>query len=274
MCPDASQSGPHARRLSASISDKIACHLRTARDALCGHPHLEEAAVHTARKTLKKIRAGLRLLEDAGAQVPAGSTALCRDVGRVLSELRDTDVCLQTLARLYPAPDEAPDGLVTKLKTRRAELHETDTPGSHARQAIAIDLEGLERILLGIHRKEARDKPIKKALEKTRAIGRKRYRKLSDSPSPERFHDLRKAAKRELYQGRYLLRGAEPDKRMETVHRLTEHLGLQQDLVVLGQVAEALDELSADLADRIENGIRAEKEKAMTLAKKVYGKRR
>ncbi|MDH3914597.1 MAG: CHAD domain-containing protein [Chromatiales bacterium] len=273
MCPDASQSGPHARRLSASISDEIACHLRTARDALCGHPHLEEAAVHTARKTLKKIRAGLRLLEDAGAEVPAGSTALCRDVGRVLSELRDTDVCLQTLARLYPAPEEAPDGLVTKLKTRRAELHETDTPGSDARQAIAMDLEGLERILLGVHRKKARDKPIKKALEKTRAIGRKRYSKLGDSPSPERFHDLRKAAKRELYQGRYLLRGAAPDKRMETVHRLTEHLGLQQDLVVLGQVAEALDELSADLADRIDNGIRAEKEKAMTLAKKVYGKR-
>jgi len=273
MCPDVSQSGPSGHRMSASISSEIARHLQIAREALCGHPHLEETAVHTARKTLKKIRAGLRLLEDAGAEVPGGAAALCRDVGRLLSELRDTDVCLQTLARLYPPPEEAPDGLVTKLDIRRHELHETDTPGSAAREAIASDLEGLELILLGVHRGKARDQSICEALEKTRAIGRKRYRKLSDSASPECFHDLRKAAKRELYQGRYLLQGAAPDQHMETVHRLTEHLGLQQDLIVLSHVAEALDELGTDLADRIDDAIRAENEQAMTLAKKVYGQR-
>lgn len=273
MCPDASRHGSTDRRLSAMISDEIAQHLRTARGALCDHPHLEEEAVHRARKTLKKVRAGLRLLEDAGADVPGGATALCRDVGRLLSDLRDTDVCLQTLDRLFSAPEEAPDRLVKKLQAARAKIHETDTPGSAARNAIAKDLEGLERILLGVKQKKAGDRSIRRAVKKTRAIGRRRYKKLQDCDSPEGFHDLRKAAKRELYQDRYLLQGAEPDERLQAVHRLTEHLGLQQDLVVLEQVAQSLDELSADLRRRIETAMRAEKDQAMAVAQTVYGER-
>lgn len=62
---------------------------------------LSDKAVHSARKSLKRARAMLRLLRPSlGDQTYRGENAALRDIARPLSGIRDTRVLLQTLERL------------------------------------------------------------------------------------------------------------------------------------------------------------------------------
>ena len=253
------------------IADEIARHLRNTQELLCGHEHLKETAVHEARKSLKKVRAGLKLLQDAGVRHLGDAGPLCRDIGRLLSDLRDTDVCLHTLTRLYEDDIEVPAALVTKLRARRAELHGAESLKSSAQKAIRKDLKGLEQIMQRIPRQPVDDDAILAAFDKTHRRGRRRYRSLRRDPTAETFHDLRKIAKRELHQGRFLSGVLACADRIEALDRLGEHLGLAQDLVVLGQVAAALDELDVGLVEHINRRKDSDRRQALDLAEEIYG---
>ena len=70
----------------------------------------QEAAVHEARKNVKKLRALVRLTRDElGSDVYRRENQTFRDAGQQLSGVRDADVMLATLADLEERyPDEAP----------------------------------------------------------------------------------------------------------------------------------------------------------------------
>jgi CHAD domain-containing protein len=260
---------------ASSIIDAIVDRLSDTRSLVCHRPTMEETAVHEARKALKNIRAGLRLLSDAGDVDLRQAGLLCRDVGRLLSGLRDTDVCLMTLESFPESLAAAAEPLKEKLRARRAELHESAAPDAGARQEIAADLDGVEKALRGLDPTQFTDAGLHRAAESSRETGEKRYRKLIEAPAPERFHDVRKASKRELYQRRYLeaVRGG-TDMRIGLLEDLSEHLGLHQDLWVLREVAAELGELRGELADAIDRAIGQEQEQSLAIAAHVYGLRK
>ena len=260
---------------ASSIIDAVVDRLNDTRSLVCQRPSMEETAVHEARKTLKNIRAGLRLLSDAGGADLRQANLLCRDVGRLLSGLRDTDVCLATLQNFPASLAAAVEPLILKLRARRAQLHESAAPDAGAKREIAADLDGVEKALRELDPERFSDAGLQRAVASSRQTGEKRFRKLIEAPAPERFHDVRKAAKRELYQRRYLEAGCGgADSRIGILEQLSEHLGRHQDLWVLREVAAELGELRGDLADAIDRAIDQEQEQSLEIARHVYGLRK
>src|SRR5262252_6965101 len=81
---------------------RLACHhIHQALKALQGKQPLSDAAVHGARKQLKKGRADLRLLRKAlGSQPYAYENTALRDVARPLTAVRDARALMDTLDTL------------------------------------------------------------------------------------------------------------------------------------------------------------------------------
>jgi CHAD domain-containing protein len=81
------------RRVARKELERARDELRKARP-----PHDE--AIHEARKSVKKVRAILQLIDDDGGSGLGGSAKRLRSVNRTLSDLRDADVMIETLAGL------------------------------------------------------------------------------------------------------------------------------------------------------------------------------
>lgn len=250
----------------------IVASLRQTGELVCGDARLEAAHVHEARKTLKKIRAGLRMLADAGGVDTARANALCRDLGRLLSGLRDIDVCLLTLAGLTEVPGNDSAELARRLRARRREIHLALKPDRERDAEIAADLQGIEQALLELDRTGFTPTHLVHAVDQARRLGGQRYRALESDGSEEAFHNLRKAAKRELYQRRYLAEVlGRQDSRLDLLDVLGEHLGRHQDLSVLRDVATELGALGPDLAKAIEDEIGMERTQCLAMAEQAYG---
>ncbi len=74
--------------------------LASARDAISGAVPPSEEAIHAARKSVKKVRAVLRLIDADDGRGLRGAKRRLRKVNRTLSCLRDADAMIQTLATL------------------------------------------------------------------------------------------------------------------------------------------------------------------------------
>src|SRR5436189_4669206 len=81
---------------------RIFCEEIDAAVGLCRHPATQRAVtVHEVRKHLKKLRAALRLTKDeVGKNRYAREDRCVREIGRLVSDLRDAHVRLQTLIQL------------------------------------------------------------------------------------------------------------------------------------------------------------------------------
>ncbi len=256
----------------ARVIDALITSLRETGDLVGGQARLEESNVHEARKTLKKIRAGLRMLADAAGVDLSQANELCRDLGRLLSGLRDIDVCLITLQGLPGVPASESGALASKLRVRRTEVHNALKPDPAADARVVADLKGIERAVLDLDAGEFTAPRLAHALDLARQLGVRRYEALDTDESEEAFHDLRKAAKRELYQRRYLADAAVGhDPRLDTLEILGEHLGRHQDLSVLREVAAELGALGDRLAAVIEDEIVRERVCSLAVAEQAYG---
>jgi CHAD domain-containing protein len=74
--------------------------LRSARSEVGGRRAPSDEAIHEARKSVKKVRAILQLIEDDDGRGLGRSRKWLRSVNRTLSELRDAAAMLDTLAGL------------------------------------------------------------------------------------------------------------------------------------------------------------------------------
>lgn len=246
---------------------------RDTTDLLGRGEHLEVAVVHLSRKNLKKIRAGIKLLSDADGLDLAEANRLCRDVGRLLSGLRDTDVCLLTLEGIDPGLAHFGD-LADKLRAQRVDLHREQLPDEAAYREIVADLKAVEAILGDIDHGHIGREDLERALRKTRKRARKRYARMDAGGNPHAYHDFRKATKRELYQARYLGADPRPGGRLEQLDHLSECLGHNQDLVVLKQMARELGAFDDRLATYIENERSTVRAECRRLAAGLYGRDR
>jgi CHAD domain-containing protein len=198
------------------------------------------AAVHGARKDLKKLRTVLRLLRDSlGKKRYRRASERFRDAARDLADARDAEVKLRTLEALSEQADGLPGEAVEawrKILVRDCEAA-TDTPRSEALAAEAIaEIEaGLEEVR-GWDLSGDSWKTIDGALTRSYRRGRKAT-KTAPSGSEDDLHEWRKRAK-DLWYALRILSGTWPgplEAAAEEAHALSELLGDHHDLAVLAE---------------------------------------
>ena len=259
---------PSARKFRLRADETVAAGLRRAAagqladssDTLAGatdRAELEEA-VHATRKSIKRVRATLRLARGAlGEEAYARESDALRAIAQPLSNARDARVLIDTLSALEQRfPEELPRGATERLHARlqddreraMAQLADDGDLAIATRQALEdararTDRWELERDDFGA---------ITPGLRRAYARGRRRMRTARDEPTAEHLHDARKRVK-DLWHTAELLRAAHP-KRMKRLarraHDVSSLLGDHHDLSVLRAYAEANPQLFSDMAAR------------------------
>jgi len=199
--------------------------------------------VHEARKSLKKVRSGLRLLrsvipDDERTKV----NETCRGAASRLSGARDAEVKIATLNSVTgsnPPPDGAGDWLgelEEEAEGHRGELN----PGSLAEVHDAID--GVRRTFLG-RNPAAGPETVAGNAGRGYRRGRKAMKRAKESGEAEDFHDWRKRSKDLRYQleilGPRLPEGF--DRLRKEATDLADRLGDLHDLDVLAGDLESRD---------------------------------
>ena len=216
--------------------------LEKAAQGLARQSALGDARLHDVRKCLKKARAGLRLLRPlAGRRRYRRLNAALRDAARPLMEVRDAKVLIDTigvlmrstsmprrraLARARVVLDRhrraARRRLLAKRSTLRRARRAIETTGDRIRDQIT-DRRGWSVLGPGVAR--------------TYRTARRAFSAAWTEPTNENLHELRKQAKY-LWHGLTMLEPMRPPpvRRLgELAHRLSDSLGLDHDLAVLGE---------------------------------------
>jgi CHAD domain-containing protein len=239
------------------------------------------AAVHGARKDIKKLRTVLRLLRDAlGDKRFRREDARFRDVARALSGNRDAAVKLETLEALSEQAEGLPEEAVQAWRKILDRDREAVSNAARDEPTVVAAIVQLE---VGLH--EIQDwglegdswKTIGPALTRTYRRGRKAMKTAKGGDEAD-LHQWRKRAKDLWYELR-LLGEAWPGPLAATAaeaHRLTELLGDHHDLAVLREDlrernlgAEATRALAAAIS-RWQEELAAE---AMALGRRLYAER-
>src|SRR6266513_1030949 len=175
---------------------------------LCRHPAKERGVtVHEVRKHLKKLRAALRLtVSEVGKSRHAREDRYVREIGRLVSDLRDAQVRLQTLIQLR---DETAKGSGENHFPRIEELLSLERESFSAafagwqKQAIPQLQRAAERMskwpLADITWKQ-----ICGVVAKSYRRGQNRLAKALKKRDPESFHVWRMSVKELWYQLRSL----------------------------------------------------------------------
>jgi CHAD domain-containing protein len=215
-------------------------------------------AVHSTRKSIKRVRAALRLSRDAiGDDAYQRENTHMRMVAARLSGARDARVMVETLAALEERfEDELPPFATAGLRARLEDDHE------RAVAAMAQDGDVAETTAQALAEARARTAQwtfaaddfaaVKPGLRRIYRRGRKQMRAARKESGAEQLHDCRKRVK-DLWHAAQLLRPAHP-KRMKRLsrdaHALADLLGDHHDLSVLREYVEVHPQLFADTAAR------------------------
>jgi CHAD domain-containing protein len=213
-------------------------------------------AVHETRKALKRLRTLVRVLEDELADEVAGREhALLRDAGRRLASARDAEVIVTTLDDLVQRHSGK---LAHRAGVRRLRVcleQERDQAiasllGDHlVRSQVLLDLRGARARLDAwspAHEHEG-IRAVEPALSRLYRRGRRRYRRASkgNGDRAAAMHAWRKSVKDLRYAAEALRRsqpagdGSSGGALARRADRLSELLGAEHDLVVLGQRVRA-----------------------------------
>lgn len=241
-----------------------------------------EEAIHEARKSIKKVRAVLKLLRDDLGRVYDKENARLRDAGRVLSEIRDAGALLESFEKVM---ENSHKGL--SQQARRTMRHALLSHKTHLEEEKA-----LARLLpqvadsLAASRKHFKHwkfdrhgfAAIDDAFERTFRRGRKALVIVEKSRQSEHFHELRKRVKDHWYHVRLLqhvwrdfMEGYE-----KSLKTLETQLGDDHNLVVLHDVVAASPAAFGKDSDvaALFNDIKALQDKlrqeALTTAQLVY----
>jgi CYTH domain-containing protein/CHAD domain-containing protein len=249
------------------------------------------AAIHGARKDLKKLRAVLRLVR---AELPKKlyreQNRRYRDAGRLLSDTRDAEVKVETLDDLEERfGREFPEAVAEHWRRdleRERYAAVTDTGGELAarveRARAAIE-EGRAEILRWPLERDS-FALLEAGVLSAYAEGREALVLVREEPSADHVHEWRKRAKDLWYQLR-ILRELWPGVLGETAseaHILTDLLGDHHDLAVLaedlgsrdtidpGAIGELIRRRQDELLERaVELGERLYAEKPPAWAKRL-----
>jgi CHAD domain-containing protein len=241
-------------------------------------------AVHETRKSLKRLRATVRLARDEiGDEAYRRENVAFRDAGRRLGGARDSQVLLETLDALTDRyREEAPPARYERFKRTLVGQHGAATRGLHDAVAVAEILSELRRARVGNWQLERKGlDALAPGFKRIYRRGRRAYRTARQEPSTENLHELRKRAKY-LWYAAQIVRAAAP-KKMKRIarraHELSNLTGEDHDLALLAQRAlerrdRFADETAAgELAALVERR-RAELQRdALDLGRRLFSKR-
>ena len=248
-----------------------------------GEKEPSDTPVHETRKHLKKARAILRLVcNEIGRGVFKAQDHCLRDVGRLISEIRDAEVRLQTARELRqkiggrkrPGYEAVEETLTLELENVIAAFAEWQM------QAVPM----LEGVWKGIQEWPVDDfdfKHLRRRIQASYKCGRKALAKARKDKTTEAFHLFRKEAKQLDYQLRILApSNSVVVKKLEAELRtIGELLGRAHDLSFLSlRLGEGFED-AAEPAGReellafIEGSEKELQDDAADLAEHFYAKR-
>ena len=221
--------------------------LASALDGIRRGSPTDERAVHEARRSIKKLRALLRIVEKDDGRTGRGSRKRLRSISQRVSRLRDATAMLQILRKISSRyPGALSEHTLARVR-RRLKTHKEDVERMIHRDG------SWAKIVRTLHDLEPAVKRWKPAHEGFRALGpalrvaHRRGRKILasavESQNDAQFHEWRKQIK-QLW---YTLRLIEDEN--ETIHgdvealdRAQTLLGADHDAVIL---CEYLSEMSS-----------------------------
>lgn len=227
--------------------------------------------VHEVRKDLKRARALLRL---RGAV--ASTRALekrCAAIARRLAPLRDVDAAGETVARLQLRADARQLEALATLAERIAQRHLADagepglprTVAAEVAAALRMVVHDLQALPLDRMDGAALDAGLAEAWFETALA----FRRVVDKPVLRRFHAVRKAVKRELYQRELSGRPLDPLDHA-ALQTLAEILGELQDLVVLRNILRDSQRWHGPVRRLVKQTMRDLKGRAVRLGEERY----
>ena len=205
----------------------------------CQNPAKQRGVtVHGVRKHLKRLRAAMRLaIGVVGKNCHAGENRCVRNIGRLVSDLRDAQVRLQTFVQLR---DKAAKNSRKQLFPRTEELllleRESFSAAFTGWQKDAIpQLESVKARLMAWPLDGLDWKQICGAVCKIYRRGQRALAKAIDDPEPENFHAWRKRVKDLWYELRILqpLNRRVLEEMARDAEVLGELLGSEHDLEFL-----------------------------------------
>jgi CHAD domain-containing protein len=223
------------------------------------------AAVHHARTSVKKIRAALRLARAAlGRRTFGRENAAFRDIGRLLSAVRDADVLVESLDKIKPELGAASlRAAVATLEAqvarqRRAALTRLLTKGRAIEKARAA-LRSARRRAQRYDVRGNQWSALRPGFEQVYAEGRERFAVAYKHANSDDMHQWRKRVKDLMAQLR-LLHGLWPavmDAWAADSHALADLLGDHHDLTVLRAIItqDVKDAITARDRDALLAGI-------------------
>jgi CHAD domain-containing protein len=229
-----------ASSLGESLLAAARAILADARGALSA-PDLSNAArVHHVRKTFKRWRALLRLLQDSPATSAAELRVEARDLMRELSAARDRQSALDALDDLGNGKALAPATLASMRArlTSSGEAAETITLTSDLRARIADHLDRASHAVDSWRPSELSTAEIGNALGRNYRRARRLVPKRWKTAEPTRLHELRRRVVEHQHQIELiapLVPRLAKDRGRE-LQRLRNRPGTCQDLAVLAQL--------------------------------------
>jgi CHAD domain-containing protein len=239
-----------------------------------------EGAVHEARRCLKRARSVLRLVKFAIPNTYRRENGRLRDVGRSLSELRDSHALIQTL-----------DDLEGHRKTRRANAFRDAHTFLESRAeeiAKAMDAGGMQNSIAQLKTAlthieklsfaKVNAPGIANSLYRSVKRGRKAFAAAQADTDPEKFHDLRKRAKDLRYQVS-LFAELRPDLEQYSSRAkdLEQILGDDHNLAVLTDILGGIQDPGGELhliREKISGRQSALREKATKIGDRLYRRKK
>ncbi|MFP4471571.1 MAG: CHAD domain-containing protein, partial [Bacteroidales bacterium] len=238
-------------------------------------------AVHDVRKRLKKVRALLRLVRyDTGKEFYKKSNVYYRDLGRMLSPLRDARTQVETLGQLRR--DYASE------TTEQWEIHVPSWIAEKEKIVIRQKLENenvleqvrneLEQSIKSIDNWPVSEKTdfgvIYPGLNRVYKRGYKGFAKAYDTAGDKNFHEFRKRVKYLWYHINLLKLSWGPvlKRWARETHQLADDLGDDHDLTVLKATLAELPSIGSNPEHPVNRIIRSESDKFRTSAGILAGR--
>jgi CHAD domain-containing protein len=202
-----------------------------------GEKKPDDTPVHDMRKHLKKARAVLRLLrEQIGRDSFRREDRRLRDIGRLMTEVRDAEVRLQTMRQLEQATRHHYRSYQKIERLLAIELENFLAAFAGWEKKSVPLLERARRASKKWSRANYRWRRLRNAMQQTYKIGRKALATARAEPSAANIHELRKQTKLLGYQIRLLRpwNNLVVGGVIEELTQLGHLLGRVHDLVFLG----------------------------------------
>ena len=205
------------------------------------------AGVHDTRKSLKRLRALVRLGRDAlGEETYEHENQAFRDTGRRLAGVRDASVLIETLDALELAaagelPSDATAGLRERLEAERKQALQSLKEDDAVIDSVCDELEQARTRTATWTFDSDGFAALEPGLRRIYSRGRKAMTASAQEASTDNLHEWRKRVK-DLWHAEQILQAASPKKMKKLAkrtHKLSDLLGDDHDLAELRSYAIA-----------------------------------